>query len=62
MNVRESMQTKRCSNCKKTLPVDEFHRIGPAKAKIGNWCEPCYQMIKTRRALAKAPSLPPGNA
>jgi len=56
------MTTKLCSNCKKTLPIDDFHRIGPAQTKFGNWCEPCYQKIKARRAPAKPTTAPSGKS
>jgi hypothetical protein len=32
-----------CASCKRRLPIDQFHHFGKDGARIGKWCEECYQ-------------------
>lgn len=40
------METKICTACGRARPLTEFHRFGKCLARVGKWCEDCYQKKK----------------
>ena len=36
------MRTKRCPDCRRTLPLEEFPRNRSAKDGVQGYCKPCY--------------------
>ena len=72
--MSETIQTKYCSKCKKTLPLSEFHKTRRNKDGLQIWCKSCqkaylkdYQQTEKGKAVrskgvAKYRQTPKGKA
>lgn len=45
----EEMKTKKCSKCKRELPITEFHRNKAAKDGLQSHCKECTKLYDANK-------------